>query len=336
MVKIAVKKAGGDASSRLQPEGMLDNDKNKYVWENNVKKWERKNLHEWDFEDIVDTVEVIGCFNGFPVYGYPCLKARENSVDLAVLASKDDSACIHSNGVKKLLELCLSKELAWLEKDLIFDKDFELLCSPFGKASLFKNNLITLIKNHCFGTEQYDIRTKSDFEKTLLLTKKKLSMDGGALAVLIQRIFSDYTEIQSMLKKKRMGRQSASYAETGLHLKRELTDYMHYLANNTLNYTMVLNYPRYLKAFRVRAERAFSDVGRYLSRYEAIKPYQEKSRRLLLALHSFSPQRQSSIMDFVLMVEEYKISLFAQQEVKTLFSVSQKRIDEKIRELGEI
>jgi hypothetical protein len=33
------------------------------------------------------------------------------------------------------------------------------------------------------------------------------------------------------------------------------------------------------------------------------------------------------------MVEEFKISLFAQQEVKTLYPVSQKRLDEKLQEI---
>jgi hypothetical protein len=38
--------------------------------------------------------------------------------------------------------------------------------------------------------------------------------------------------------------------------------------------------------------------------------------------------------DLTLMVEEFKVSLFAQQEIKTLFPISEKRLEDKLREFS--
>jgi ATP-dependent helicase HrpA len=339
MVKIALKK-GSSATPPHMPHvrpagqsGHHDQVKTRSAWENNVRKWERKNLHSWDFGDIPDSVTVICSNAGFPVYGFVCLKAQEHAVDLVVLALKEEQLGEHPEGVKMLVELCLSKELAWLEKELKFDKNLEMLCSPFGKTSVFRDNLIALIKNHCFGTEQFLIWKKPDFESLVLRIKKKLPSDARSLLPLVQGIFVEYIRIQSMLKKKITAHQSASYIEASLQLKKELSRYMHYLVVNALNYDMLTNYPRYLAAFGIRVERAFTDISRYLSKYDSIKVYGEKSHKLLSGLRSYFQEQQALIIDFVLMVEEYKISLFAQQEVKARVTVSQKRIDEKIQNL---
>jgi hypothetical protein len=34
------------------------------------------------------------------------------------------------------------------------------------------------------------------------------------------------------------------------------------------------------------------------------------------------------------MIEEFKVSLFAQQEIKTLFPISEKRLEDKLREFS--
>jgi hypothetical protein len=36
------------------------------------------------------------------------------------------------------------------------------------------------------------------------------------------------------------------------------------------------------------------------------------------------------------MLQEFAISLFAQQEVKTLFPISEKRLDKKLEEIGQM
>jgi ATP-dependent helicase HrpA len=45
-----------------------------------------------------------------------------------------------------------------------------------------------------------------------------------------------------------------------------------------------------------------------------------------------SPEKRDAVEELRWMVEEYKVSLFA-QELKTPFPISSKRVEEKIREL---
>ncbi len=139
-----------------------------------------------------------------------------------------------------------------------------------------------------------------------------------------------------MLKSKLRGYNSTSSIVVGTELKNELHSYLASLLNKTLNTNMVMQYPRCLKAFGYRIQRAFSDPGKYKVTYETAKCYFNISGSLLKKLPDFSSEDQWLIVEFCVMVEEYKISPFAQQQVKTLFTISQKRIDEKLAELRKL
>jgi ATP-dependent helicase HrpA len=57
---------------------------------------------------------------------------------------------------------------------------------------------------------------------------------------------------------------------------------------------------------------------------------------MLKELRSFATEEKNrSIEEFGWMIEEYKVSLFA-QELKTAFHVSRKRLEEKIREIERL
>ena len=103
--------------------------------------------------------------------------------------------------------------------------------------------------------------------------------------------------------------------------------------NKTLNLNMLTQYPRYFKGFGLRIQRALSDPGKYLSRLENAIPYVRKSNAFWRDFANYPLENQELIFDFCMMVEEFKISLFAQQEIKTLFPISPKRLDEKLEEL---
>ena len=88
---------------------------------------------------------------------------------------------------------------------------------------------------------------------------------------------------------------------------------------------------RYLKALQIRVERAHVSPARDVARAETIAPYIERlhavSKKELL-----SPDCRRLLAEYQEMVEEFKISIFA-QEIKTAFPVSAKRLDKKWQEL---
>jgi len=89
---------------------------------------------------------------------------------------------------------------------------------------------------------------------------------------------------------------------------------------------------RYLRAFSIRAERAPLNPAKDAERAAQLHPYTEALSRLEAQLDP-SPARQNLVQELKWMVEEFRVSLFA-QEVGTAIPVSPKRLDEKLRSLG--
>jgi ATP-dependent helicase HrpA len=89
--------------------------------------------------------------------------------------------------------------------------------------------------------------------------------------------------------------------------------------------------PRYLKALQIRAERAALNPVKDQERARQLAPYAQALRELR-AGHPDSHQTARDLEEFRWMVEEFKVSLFA-QELGTAQPVSPKRLDEFLRRL---
>ncbi|HUI90820.1 MAG TPA: ATP-dependent RNA helicase HrpA [Chitinivibrionales bacterium] len=322
MVKIAVKKGAGATASNG----------NSALWHQFIGKWERKNIFSWDFGDLPDIMEVIPSKIGFPVFGFKGLAEKCGAVECLVFTSREERANYHPDGVKKLLEISVEKELAWFEKEIKVEKNLELQLSLDKKKDV-KDILLNLLKNHCFGKESLSVWKKSDFEKMAARVKREIAAGGDKLISSIQHFGREYPGLQSMMKNSLKKYPSKGHVKIAGELARELIRFLELLSTGSADYTLVINFPRYLRGFSYRIQRTFSDIGKYLPKHKTALDYTERADSYLQQASPSSSEHQKGILEFALMVEEFKISLFAQQEVKTLFPVSQKRLDEKLEKL---
>jgi ATP-dependent helicase HrpA len=93
-------------------------------------------------------------------------------------------------------------------------------------------------------------------------------------------------------------------------------------------YDRLTHLPRYLKGLLVRAERAVLNPAKNQERLRQLAPYQDSLRKLQ-AQPTRSPEGLRQIESFRWMIEEFKISLFA-QEIGTAMPVSPKRLDQQL------
>ena len=76
-----------------------------------------------------------------------------------------------------------------------------------------------------------------------------------------------------------------------------------------------------------------SSAASYRSKAAALEKYRAIIRPYAESLPDLPAGDRQTVREFVMLVEEYAISLFAQQEVRTLSPVSEKRLDAKIAQL---
>ena len=92
--------------------------------------------------------------------------------------------------------------------------------------------------------------------------------------------------------------------------------------------------PRYLRALKIRAERAYVAPAKDRQKDLVLEPQRRRLRRVEAAVAAVGdPSLEQFLDEFRSMVEEFKISLFA-PEIKTRFKISAKRLDDKWREWG--
>ncbi len=86
-------------------------------------------------------------------------------------------------------------------------------------------------------------------------------------------------------------------------------------------------------SLKIRAERGAYDREKDQEKAGRIEPFTEALRRNLADISSHaSLEKRKSFEEFFWMVEEFKVSLFA-QELKTPFPVSANRLEKKLREV---
>jgi ATP-dependent helicase HrpA len=100
-----------------------------------------------------------------------------------------------------------------------------------------------------------------------------------------------------------------------------------------IGYDRLAQLPRYLKAMLVRAERAALNPAKDQERLRQLKPYQDALAKVL-AEPARSPSARREREAFRWMIEEFKVSLFA-QELGTAFPVSAKRLDQQLERVAQ-
>ena len=91
--------------------------------------------------------------------------------------------------------------------------------------------------------------------------------------------------------------------------------------------------PRYLKAMQIRAERGAHDPGKDQDKAARLAPFASAFRKMRdgMGLHA-SAEKREAMEALYWMIEEYKVSLFA-QELKTPLPVSAQRIEKRMKEI---
>jgi ATP-dependent helicase HrpA len=93
---------------------------------------------------------------------------------------------------------------------------------------------------------------------------------------------------------------------------------------------------RYLKAICIRAQRGIVHLDKAFARIREVNIFSDNLQNMINSVSTgASEEKLNLIEEYRWMIEEYKVSLFA-QELKTAFPVSKKRLEKKKQEIERI
>jgi ATP-dependent helicase HrpA len=295
-------------------------------WKRARAEWERSDLSSWEFEEIPEKLLLHD-----HLFAYPGLQPKEKGVDLKLFPSLDEALESHSRGVEALMSLQLSKDLKLLKRNLSLTPEGVQYARYFGGAPAVERDLFEALKAGLF---RKNIRTKKSFTEETAKARSEMAREAVRLRDQAGKTLQPYFQTRQTLH----GIETAHKANPAVlnlcaHIRRELDALVpeHFL----LLYPpeRMAQLPRYIRALQIRAERGANDPGKDRSKWDRAEP-------ILLAFKEVSVntgppasrQKREALETLRWMVEEYKVSVFA-QELKTAFPVSAKRLEEKIGEI---
>jgi ATP-dependent helicase HrpA len=250
--------------------------------------------------------------------------------------------------VQRLVELAIQKDLAWLEKDLRALSRYDALYSPLGDSAELQETSLEHLKRHLLPAEPWPVLTRAHFEAAVAEARRRLPglapqfMDRLGLILQLrqqvqQRIGA--VAIPVLPHSRTFSSLSQLGSPAAIRVANPLADELAGLVSSRflerIAYDRLTHLPRYLKGLLTRAERAALNPAKNRERLDRIAPYQDALKKLQ-AQPARSPEARRQIEAFRWMVEEFKVSLFA-QELGTAMPVSPKRLDlqlEIIRNMG--
>ena len=264
------------------------------------------------------------------VPAYPALHDDGDSASLAVHAQRDIAERLHPQGVRRLLALALADKLKQARKQLPVQAKTSLLYAAIESASPRRDGLkdsdrlrSDLVDGAFAALAEdglLDVRDIDAFNKRSDAVGKALF--GEAMQRLQQAadILTAVAEVRAALESKLMGWARANLDDMRAHLEALVAP--GFLRD--VPATALVDYPRYLKALALRAERAQRDPTRDQARLLELQPF----AAALAAADPDDPEAQALRWD----LEELRVQLFA-QELGSKSGVSPKRVASRLARL---
>ncbi|RPJ17225.1 MAG: ATP-dependent RNA helicase HrpA [Desulfobacteraceae bacterium] len=300
------------------------------LFESARKKHEIKGITKWNFGDIPEKIAIKGGDNRDRIY-FPGLHADEGCVNLKIFESEAESITSHREGIVALFSIVFEKDLKSLKKLLILPKDNGGCSTFFGGDKRFGSLLVKSLLNDILNT---DIRTKETFDSQTLIVMRSIYERGRKKIEKIMPVLKachEAEEIFSSLKKRSVSNREAS--DLISRLKQELYKL---IPENFMELYDEERFPdlqRYTRALSARAKRGVIDPEKEKARSAGLQVHTARLDKQVKSLSQLaSGEKKKAVEEFFWLIEEYKVSLFA-QELKTNVPVSAKRLEKKYQEI---
>ncbi|WP_028320064.1 ATP-dependent RNA helicase HrpA [Desulfatiglans anilini] len=296
-------------------------------WKDAQAQWEEEDVRDWTVGELPERIPLDDCLDA-----YPALAADDGGrVNLRLFPDRDQAAAVHREGIKRLLELRLAKDLKYLKRSVSLAKEASPGAVYFGGARRVEEQIYEAVLE---GSLALDLRSREAFDRHAAVLREGIFEEAAVLREQAEKVLKSFEETRGALYD--LERANATNEEVlalCAGLRRELDallppDFIRRYAPDQLS-----NMPRYLKAIQLRVERGAYDPAKDRRKQADVDPFVEALQTMTGALSPrTSREKREALEAFRWMVEEFKVSLFA-QELKTPYPVSPKRLEEKRKEL---
>ena len=295
--------------------------------------WEKSGVTLWDFGDLpefIDSPETVKT----KWVAYPALVVTgddSKSVNLKLFRHQEKAIAEHRQGVAGLYRIHFSKDLKILKKGLKLPKTLKAAADFFkGAANLEQRMMDRIISDlFCKNIRSADLFYKHAEDVSPILISRGQELLDHCVAVL--KAYHDVRKELDKLKLANLNNHAVQNFTIDL-----ITDLERLVPESFLNLydiDRLTHLIRYIKCMQIRIRRAPVDFEKDQAKAGDVKIFGDRLNKMIKTLSPHaSDEKRAALEEFFWMIEEYKVSTFA-QELKTAFPVSEKRLEKKLAQI---
>ena len=320
-------------------------------------RWNRGNLVRWDFDAVPEQVDFGRA--GWPIINYPALVDCGTCAALRLFADEAEARASHDAGVVRLIVLalggtgragppdppssvaagapsaarqvrggvagpalpCGAVSIKKLYQPAVFPRPIlQFLQEAEITPAALSDEIARAAVNRAYLAGKPTVRDAAAFQQRLETCHAALGPAQAELSKHIGAILHEAAAIGALLSRT-AGLPPAA--------RDDLASQLAWLVFPgfvvTVPWQWLENYPRYLEAMRVRAERAKMNPAGDMRKLAEFTPLWQRYEEFA-SLEKKPPYDRAALQEYRWLTEEFRISLFA-QELRTAVPVSAKRLD---------
>jgi ATP-dependent helicase HrpA len=247
---------------------------------------------------------------------WPALVDQQSAVGLRLFDTRDEAVLSHIDGVLRLVRLAMPDKLDYLKKHHGLHKNALLAWSPVDSVEQLVEDLLQRSLVDCAG-EVHAIRDNDSF--TLLCGRVRNEI--GRVCLERAGLLGGVLQIYGKLSRVMNGNLEKRSPDVFDDLSAQLEDLLYPGFLIDLEPGRLEHYPRYMQAIEERLVQLDQNPLRDGERMAMVSPWWNRYRAALDAGCVYDEMMD----DFRWMLEEYRVSLFAQR-LGTAQRVSEKRL----------
>ncbi len=299
---------------------------------NDSPNWEiqRRGIERWDFSEL--PVQVTQSYGNAEIIGYPALCVDDQGgLSIDVCDDAMASEHLHHAGLQRLILKCLPQQKRYLRKQL---PDLQAQCLYFsgtGTCHELQEDLIAACLDHSFLDTRPLPRKKTDFDKIIARGSKSLIDTANRYCQINLQTLKLYHQCGMELEK--CGGQLEGEITEDIYNQLQNLIYPGYLQHTGL--TRLGHYPRYMKGITARLQKIVNNPVKDARARINLSPFMQQYLQAAERWQELTALQQEKLEDCHWMLEEFRISLFA-QELGTASPASEKRLKKLFSEFQRL
>ena len=279
---------------------------------------EQSGLHIWSFADLPQCYEQKQ--RGFSVKAFPAIVDEKDAVGIKLFETEFEQAVAMQQGLRRLLLLNVPSPIKYLHEKLPNKAKLGLYFTPFGRVLDLIDDCIACAVDKLIADFGGFVWDEAGFEKLRDFVRENLNEVTVDIAQKVEQILSLNHALNQRLK----GKMDFTMAFAFSDIKAQLGGLIYPGFVQKSGYDRLPDLQRYLQAIDKRIDKLAQDVNRDRAAMLRVEQVQQAYQQLLAKLPKSKPI-SDEIAEIRYMIEELRVSLFAQQ-LGTKYQVSDKRI----------